>query len=59
MKRADLIELERYLARTYRREAASRRSKNASLAAQLIAWAEASERRIVAMQTGPLFAEAA
>ena len=59
MKVTDLIELERYLARTYRREAASRRSKNPELAAQLVVWAEASERRMVAMRVGPLFAEAA
>jgi hypothetical protein len=36
-----------------------RRSKNPQLAAQLIAWAEASERRVVAMKAGPLFHEAA
>lgn len=54
MTRIDLIEFERYIARTYRREAASR-SKNPALAAQLVAWAEASERRALALQTGPLF----
>lgn len=59
MKRIDLIEFERFVARTYRREAASRRSKNPELAAQLTAWAEASERRVTAMRAGPLFAEAA
>ena len=59
MKRVDLIALEAFLAATYRREAASRRSKYPALAAQLVAWAEASERRIVAMKAGPLFCEAA
>lgn len=58
MKKSDLIELERYLARTYRREAASRRSRNPALAEQLQAWSEASENRAVALETGPLFAEA-
>lgn len=55
MKRSDLMELERYLVRTYRREATSRRKRYPEAAAQLDAWAEASERRIEAMRCGPLF----
>jgi len=58
MKRADLIAFERFVAATYRREAGSRRSRNPELAEQLNAWAEASERRVTTMRTGPLFAEA-
>lgn len=57
MTRRDLIEQERHIARTYRREASSRKSKNPELAAQLVRWAEASERRVDAMLHGPLFAE--
>lgn len=57
MKRLDLIALETYLAATYKREAASRQSRNPELAAQLRAWAEASERRVTALRVGPLFAE--
>lgn len=57
MRRADLIAFERHVADTYRREATNRRGKNPQLAAQLLAWAEASERRITALKCGPLFAE--
>lgn len=57
MRRADLIAMEKHLAETYRREAANRATKNPALAAMLRAWAEASERRCVAMRTGPLFVE--
>lgn len=56
MNRADLIAQELTMAAAYRREA-SRRSKNPALAAQLIEWAEASERRATALRCGPLFAE--
>ncbi len=55
MKRIDLIEQERHMARTYRREANARRKRYPEAAAQLDAWAEASERRIEAMRCGPLF----
>ncbi len=58
MRRVDLIALERFLADTYRREAASRQSRYPELAAQLVSWAEASERRVEAMRVGPLFAGA-
>lgn len=58
MTRIDLIKHEQFVADTYRREA-KRRSKNPQLAAQLIAWAAARERRVVAMKAGPLFHEAA
>jgi len=57
MRKADLIAQERWIADTYRREASNRRSRNPALAAQLTAWAEASERRIEALKCGPLFAE--
>lgn len=55
MRRADLIAFERHVADTYRREAFNRKSKNPALAAQLMEWAQASERRIEAMKCGPLF----
>lgn len=55
MRRADLIKFEAFIAETYRREAINRRSKNPALADQLMAWSEASERRIEAMRCGPLF----
>lgn len=55
MRRVDLIKFEQFVAETYRRESANRRSKNPALAAQLDAWSEASERRIEAMRCGPLF----
>lgn len=58
MRRADLIAFEKHVADTYRREAANRRGKNPVLANQLLAWAEASERRITALRCGPLFVEA-
>lgn len=54
MTRADVIENERHQARQYRREA-SRRHKNPEVAAQLIVWAEASERRVECLKFGPLF----
>lgn len=50
-----MIANERHQAATYRREAASRRSKNPNLAARLIEWAEASDRRAAEMLHGPLF----
>lgn len=55
MTRVDLIKHEQFVAATYRREAKSRRSKNPGLADQLVAWAEASERRAECMRSGPLF----
>lgn len=58
MRRVDLIKFEVFVAETYRREASNRRSKNPKLADQLLAWAEASERRITALRCGPLFVEA-
>lgn len=58
MTRDDLIRRERENAALYRAEA-RRRGKNPALAAQLNAWAEASERRAEALRCGPLFAEAA
>lgn len=54
MTRADLIAFETFVAKTYRREASSRR-KNPELAAQLVRWAEASDARVTAMRAGPLF----
>ena len=54
MTRHDLIAFERHVAATYRREA-KKRTKNPALVAQLLAWAEASDRRIEAMRVGPLF----
>ena len=54
MNRQDLIANERHAAATYRREAA-KRSANPRLAARLIAWAEASERRAEELRFGPLF----
>lgn len=54
MNRQDLIAQELTMAAAYRREA-SRRTKNPALAAQLIEWAEASERRAEALRCGPLF----
>jgi hypothetical protein len=55
MRRRDLIAFEKFVAETYRREAANRRGKNPPLGAQLDAWADASERRIEALRCGPLF----
>lgn len=55
MTRIDLIKQEVHLSDTYRREAKSRRSKNPAMADQLLAWAEASMRRVEAMKCGPLF----
>lgn len=52
MRRSDLIANERHQAATYRREASSRRSKNPTLAARLIEWAEASEKRAAEMKFG-------
>lgn len=54
MTRSDLIKQEQHLADTYRREAARRR-KTPQLAAQLLDWAAASERRAEALRCGPLF----
>lgn len=54
MTRQDLIAFEQHIARAYRREA-KRRGKYPALVAQLLAWAEASDRRIEAMRCGPLF----
>lgn len=54
MNRQDLIANERHAAATYRREAA-KRSANPRLAARLIEWAEASERRASELRNGPLF----
>ena len=54
MNRRDQIANEVHQAAAYRREAALR-SKNPELAAQLLAWAEASERRAEALRSGPLF----
>ncbi|MCR5875119.1 hypothetical protein LRS10_13555 [Phenylobacterium sp. J426] len=59
MRVVDLIAHEQFVAATYRREASNRKSKNPALAAQLLEWAKASERRVEALRTGPLFAEAA
>lgn len=55
MRRSDLIANEKHQAATYRREASSRRSKNPALAARLLEWAEASDRRAEEMRCGPLF----
>lgn len=54
MNRRDLIANEMPQAAAYRREAALR-TKNPDLAARLIEWAEASERRAEALRSGPLF----
>lgn len=54
MNRADLIANERHQAAAYRREAA-KRTKNPALAARLVEWAEASERRAEELRCGPLF----
>lgn len=54
MTRADLIAQERHAAATYRREA-SNRSKNPTLAARLLEWADASDRRAEEPRCGPLF----
>jgi hypothetical protein len=55
MRRADLIAQERHMAATYRREAANRQSKNPRLAARLVEWAQASDRRAEELRCGPLF----
>jgi len=55
MRRVDLIANEMHQAATYRREASCRRSKNPALAARLIEWATASEKRAEEMRCGPLF----
>jgi len=54
MTRQDLIAFERHVAATYRREA-KKRTKNPALVEQLNAWAEASDRRVECMRSGPLF----
>lgn len=54
MNRRDLIANEMHQAAAYRREAALR-TKNPALAARLMEWAEASERRAEALRSGPLF----
>lgn len=55
MNRRDLISFERMAADMYRREAKARAKRYPAAAAQLIRWAEASERRIDAIKVGPLF----
>lgn len=54
MNRHDMIAAEKAQAANYRREA-GRRSKNPTLAARLVEWAEASDRRAAEMIHGPLF----
>ncbi|UPT53168.1 hypothetical protein [Synechococcus phage Ssp-JY42] len=54
MNRSDLIANEQAQAAAYRREA-KRRTKNPRLAARLIEFAEASERRAEEFRAGPLF----
>jgi hypothetical protein len=53
-RQREAIAFERHVAATYRREAKNR-SKNPALVEQLLAWAEASDRRVEAMRVGPLF----
>ena len=55
MNRQDLIAAERYLAATYRREAAKRAKRNPALAGRLLTWAKASDARAEEMRCGPLF----
>lgn len=54
MNRSDLIANEVHQAAAYRREA-KRRTKNPRLAARLLEFAEASDRRAEEFRTGPLF----
>lgn len=57
MTRQDMIAAETFAAKQYRREAA-RRHKAPEVAAQLMAWAQASERRVDTLKFGPLFGSA-
>jgi hypothetical protein len=55
MNRADLLDFERYYARTLRREASKRAKKAPAVAEQLSRWADAAEARAEAIRCGPLF----
>lgn len=55
MNRADLLDFERFYARTLRREASKRAKKSPAQAEQLTRWAEAAEGRAEAIRVGPLF----
>lgn len=55
MTRDDLLEMERSVARAYRREAQRRRKRNPALAAQLDRWSQSALTRAEAIRCGPLF----
>lgn len=56
MTRQDLIDFERFYARSLRREASKRRKKYPAQADQLDRWATQAESRVEAIRCGPLFA---
>lgn len=55
MNRRDLIAFEAFYAATLRREATARAKSNTAASEQLLRFAEAAERRVEAIRTGPLF----
>lgn len=55
MTRQDLLEFERFYAKTLRREAGKRRKSSPAVAEQLDRWARASDSRVEAIKCGPLF----